>query len=33
MCRDQPVGVVWANNPARTGIVTKDINAAHVGDT
>jgi len=33
MCRDQPVGVVWANNPASPGICTKDINAARVRDT
>ena len=32
VCRDQPVGVVWANNPASTGIRTKDVNAAYVRD-
>jgi hypothetical protein len=33
VCRVQPVGVVWANNPASTGIRTKDINATPIRDT
>jgi len=32
MCGDQPVGVVWLNNPAGPGICPKVINTAPVRD-